>query len=159
MSERHKQEVALLQSDIDAAIKSSESTEMSLNKEKFQVAFESESQRQVFPQNVSSQAQQRADNAESAARVLQQRVDEANKSLATQKQFAEAAAALAAADLHTMTQRATQAESQMKFLQEKISLNQVTLRFPHPALPSLALADQLIARSGRCQQRSCCSGA
>ena len=71
------------------------------------------------------QAQQRADQAHATARVLQQRVDEANKSLATQKQFSEAAAAIAAADLHTLTQRAAQAEQQIKILQDRISVAQV----------------------------------
>ena len=49
---------------------------------------------------------------------MQQRMDESAKALATQKQFAEAAAAVAAAELQTMTQRAVLAEKQAKAVQD-----------------------------------------
>jgi hypothetical protein len=71
------------------------------------------------------QERQRADDAVASVRILQQRIDEANKALAVQKQFGDAAAAVAAAQLHTITQRAVDAEKQAQSLQDTLNSNQV----------------------------------
>ncbi len=71
------------------------------------------------------QERQRADDADASVRILQQRIDDANKALAVQKQFGDAAAAVAAAQLHTVTQRALHAEKQAESLQDTLNSTQV----------------------------------
>jgi hypothetical protein len=127
LTQRHEQEVALLHNDLDAAIKAAEESEASSIHEIAQVQLNTTF---CFPLHGSThppQARQRADDSDASARLLQQRVDEAIQSLATQKQFADADAALAAADLQSMTQRATQAEQQIRSLQDKLSMHQVPI--------------------------------
>jgi hypothetical protein len=72
-----------------------------------------------------NQERRRADNADASVRSLLQRLDDANKALAVQKQFAEAAAAVAAADLLSMTQRAVRAEKQAQEFQDSLNSMQV----------------------------------
>ena len=72
-----------------------------------------------------NQERQRADDSDASLRALQQRIDESTKALAMQKQFAEAAAAVAAAELQTMTQRAVVAERQAKAAQDALNSTQV----------------------------------
>ena len=71
------------------------------------------------------QERQRADDAEASSRALGQRVAEANRSLTTQQQFADAAAAVAASEIQALTQRATVVEQQAKVVQDTLSSTQV----------------------------------
>jgi chemotaxis protein histidine kinase CheA len=127
LTQRHEQEVALLHHDLDAAIQAAEESEASSNNKIAQVQLNATFCFPLHGSTHSPQARQRADDSDASARLLQQRIDQATQSLATQKQFAEADAALAAADLQSMTKRATQAEQQIRSLQDKLSMNQVPI--------------------------------
>jgi ribosome recycling factor len=82
--------------------------------------------RHLFPQ-ISRQERQHVENSEATVRLMLQRINDAAKSATAQKQLAEAAAAVAAADLQAMTQRASLAEQKVKDLELSISSVRVRL--------------------------------
>ena len=134
-TELHERDVAVLHGDVDAALRGAEEAETLMKQQILEVqhqhsrynVFISEIPTAIrFQNSICHQERRRAENSDASVRSLLQRLDDANKALTVQKQFAEAAAAVAAADLQSMSQRALRAEKQAKEFQD--SLNSMQAR-------------------------------